>query len=268
MRASDAAGGRTRAWREAEVADKGARHVALVREPAVGGGLGQASAGCDQCSCAFNPDLPLPFERRHPVDALEPPQQLVPAQADEHGQLRQRRRADELVGESLADSREVATRIERRRRGGVASEQQPAAPHQRFLATQGGVRRRMRSRVPAFEPPQELSQNWNQRRVVNHRARQAHLDRLRAGLAHHRRHRLRVEINHPPAARRQAKRPSVVHLAGIGRNHVADVGVDDAAPTQRAMGASLEEPEAERRMPVPVVLTRAVDVGAEDSRPR
>jgi len=120
----------------------------------------------------------------------------------------------------------------------------------------------MRRRVPALEPPQELSQNGNQRRVVNHRARQAHVERVRAGLA-------QPSPPSPPGRDKPSASgadgtPSgtpVVHLAGIGRNHVADVGVDDAAPAQRAMGASLEESEAEVRMPVPVVLTRAVDVG-------
>ena len=65
-----------------------------------------------------------------------------------------------------------------------------------------------------------------------------------------------------------AERASVVRLAGIGRDHLADVGVDDAAPAHRAMGAPLDKAEPECRVPVPVVLTGAVGVRAEDSRPR
>jgi hypothetical protein len=58
-----------------------------------------------------------------------------------------------------------------------------------------------------------------------------------------------------------------MYFAGIGRDHVAGAGVDDAAPAQRAMGASLHEAEAERRVPVPVVLAGAVGIRTEDARP-
>src|SRR3972149_5933796 len=89
LRASPSAGRRPGARREAEVADEGARHVTLIREPAVCGNVGQAAAGADQDSRTLTADLSLPFGWRHPVDLLKSPQQLVSGLANDRRPLGQ-----------------------------------------------------------------------------------------------------------------------------------------------------------------------------------
>ena len=63
------------------------------------------------------------------------------------------------------------------------------------------------------------------------------------------------------------ERPAVVHLARIGRDHVAGVGLDISASARRALRAVLDESHAIGRVPVPSVVPRALDMRAVDAVP-
>ena len=147
----------------------------------------------------------------------------------------------------------------------MALDRQAAGPDHRFLARQHRVR--SRRGIPSFDSQEQLPHGPQEPGITDDRLRQADVADSVHGVDE-RRHRGDLEIDHPPAARGSAERPSVMDFSRIRRDDVAGRRVHDASTAHRAMRTSFHHPETERRMPVRVVRTGTVDVRAEHARPR
>jgi hypothetical protein len=92
------------------VADKYPRHVALIGEAARHGRLGESLSATYETQRVLGAAGKEPGVRRQPICLLEPPQHLVPAEPGHRRHVREGRRVEELVRQSVPQLPQIGTR--------------------------------------------------------------------------------------------------------------------------------------------------------------